>query len=301
MRQRKDGTTFAASVTSSPVRNAGGELIGAASIARDMTEPNRVRAAAALLERAHDIELASENLTSFTAAVSHDLRDSLRVLSGYSEALLEEYSDRLGGEGRGYAERIAAASNNMSALIEDMLRLSRLARAEVSLQVVDLGAQVALIADRLQREQPGRSVRFVIQRPVRACADVLLVQVALQNLVENAWKFTSGQAGASIEFGTVPAGDAAVCCYVRDNGAGFDPPMRTTCSGHFSGCTRPASFPARVSAWPASSRSSIATRAAHGPKARWGRRDLLLHPQRRGRRRGQPTGQRCPRPAAPAA
>jgi PAS domain S-box-containing protein len=223
VRQRKDGTTFAASVTSSPVRNAGGKVIGAASTAQDMTEPNRVRAAAALLERAHDVELANENLTSFTAAVSHGLRDSLRVLSGYSEALLEEYSHRLGGEGRGYAERIAAASNDMSALIEDMLRLSRLARAEVDLQVVDLGAQAALIADGLQREQPGRSVRFVIQRPVRACADAVLIQVALQNLMENAWKFTAGQAGASIEFGTIPAGDDAVCCYIRDNGAGFDP------------------------------------------------------------------------------
>jgi PAS domain S-box-containing protein len=222
VRQRKDGSTFAASVTTSPLHNASGQVIGAASMAQDMTEPNRVRAAGALLDRARDMERANANLTSFTAAVSHDLRAPLRALSGYSKLLLDDYAGVLGEEGRGYAERIAAASSNMSTLIEDMLRLSRLARAEVHLQDVDLGAEAARIADSLQREQPGRSVRFTIQRPVPARADAVLIRAVLQNLLENAWKFTARQADALIEFGTLPTDEAAICCYVRDNGAGFD-------------------------------------------------------------------------------
>jgi PAS domain S-box-containing protein len=223
VRQRKDGTTFAASVTASPLHNVSGKVIGAASIAQDITEPNRIRAAAALLERAGDIELANENLTSFTAAVSHDLRAPLRALNGYSEILLDDYADVLGEEGRVYAERIVASSGRMSALIEDMLRVSRLARAELDLEVVDLGAQATQIADSLQREQPGRSVRFAIQPFVRARADAVLIRAVLQNLMENAWKFTARQADALIEFGTTPAEGAVICCYVRDNGAGFDP------------------------------------------------------------------------------
>ena len=108
-------------------------------------------------------------------------------------------------------------------LIEDLLNLSRATRATMHLQTVDLGAEVDDIAGQLQREEPGRDVRFIIQRPVPARADPALIRTVLRNLVENAWKFTSHRDNALIEFGTTPTGDASVCCYVRDNGAGFDP------------------------------------------------------------------------------
>jgi len=223
MRQRKDGTTFPVSVSVSPVNDEYGATIGAASIARDITEQSQTRVAAALASQRRDIDMADRNLTSFTYSVSHDLRSPLRALAGYSSVLLEEYGDALGDDGRGYAERIEAASTQMSALIDDLLNLSRITRAAMHLQTVDLSAEIEDIAGQLHRQEPGRDVHFRIQRLVRVRADPALIRTVLQNLVENAWKFTSHRAGALIEFGTTPMGDAPVCCYVRDNGAGFDP------------------------------------------------------------------------------
>jgi light-regulated signal transduction histidine kinase (bacteriophytochrome) len=189
-----------------------------------VTEQNQARAAAARATRYKDIELANQNLTSFTYSVSHDLRAPLRALAGYSNLLLEEYADALGEDGRVYAERIEAASKQMSTLIDSLLRLSTVARAQMELQHVDLGAMVTSIAGELQRESPDRRVRLTIQQPAWALADRGLIRTVAQNLLGNAWKFTSGQDDASIEFGTAPTGDARVrCYYVRDNGAGFDP------------------------------------------------------------------------------
>jgi signal transduction histidine kinase len=165
----------------------------------------------------------ADDLESFIYTVSHDLRAPLRALSGYSELLLEEYGGVLGEEGRGYAERIVAVSEHMGQLIDYLLQLSRVSRAELHLQPVDLGEEAAQIAEEIQRREPLRHVCFTIQKQVQVLADPRLIVRVLQNLLDNAWKFTSGQDDASIEFGTVPSGDATVCCYVRDNGAGFDP------------------------------------------------------------------------------
>jgi PAS domain S-box-containing protein len=223
VRRRKDGQTFPASVTTSPIHDEDGRLIGVSAIARDVTEQDQARAVAEVRRRADDLERVNQGLESFTYAVAHDLRAPLRALGGYSSALIEDCADGLGEAGRGYAERILVASEQMSALIDGLLILSRIARAEMHLESVDLGAEVARVAADLQREAPGRRVHFAIERPVQAWADRRLLRTVLQNLVENAWKFTSGQDDALIEFGTAPAGDAAICCYVRDDGAGFDP------------------------------------------------------------------------------
>ncbi len=222
VRQRKDGAAFPVSVSVSPVNDEYGTTIGAASIARDITAQSQARAAAALAARNEEIELANRNLTSFTNYVSHDLRSPLRALAGYSGLLLERYADALGEEGRGYAERIATASRQMSMLVEDLLTLAQAKRATIYLQTVDLSAEIDDIAGQLQREEPGRDVRFIIQRPVKVRADPSLIRTVLRNLVENAWKFTSRRDDALIEFGTTPTSDARVCCYVRDNGVGFD-------------------------------------------------------------------------------
>ncbi len=222
VRRRKDGSAVHVSVTVSPIRDEDGKLIGASSIARDITEQRQVRAAAEIGRRADDLERANGSLETFTYSVAHDLRAPLRALAGFSAALLEDCGDDLGEAGRGYAERIQAASQQMSILIDDLLQLSRVARAEMHLQEVDLGAEVARIAEDLQRDGPDRHVQFAIQRPVQVLADRSLIRTVLENLVGNAWKFTSRQDEALIEFGTVPAGETGVCCYVRDNGAGFD-------------------------------------------------------------------------------
>src|ERR1700723_1901284 len=174
-------------------------------------------------QRTAELLVANKNLEAFTYSVAHDLRSPLRALSGYSEALVEDYGDRLDETGRWYTERIQAATERMSALIDDLLNLSQVSRAEMSLGPVDLSTEVAAIAGELQTREPGRRVRFALQDGVWVNADRTLIRTVLQNLVENAWKYTAKRDGATIEFGTTAAEDARVCCYVRDNGAGFDP------------------------------------------------------------------------------
>jgi PAS domain S-box-containing protein len=187
-----------------------------------------VRALNAKLEarvahRTADLELANKNLEAFTYSVSHDLRAPLRTLSGFSEVLLEEYGDRLDETGRGYAVRIQAASERMATLIDDHLQLSRVSLVGMNLARVDLSAEVGAIADELQSREPDRRVRCTSQDGVWVTADRSLIRSVVQNLVENAWKFTARRDGATIEFGTTTVDDAGICCYVRDNGAGFDP------------------------------------------------------------------------------
>jgi PAS domain S-box-containing protein len=174
-------------------------------------------------QRTADLERANKNLVAFTYSVSHDLRAPLRGLSGFSELLLEEYGDRLDETGRGYAGRIQIASVRMATLIDDLLQLSRISRVETNFGSVDLSAQVASIASELQAREPDRQVRFTIQNGVWVTADRTLIRAAVQMLLENAWKFTARRDGATIEFATTMADDGGVCCYVRDNGAGFDP------------------------------------------------------------------------------
>jgi PAS domain S-box-containing protein len=178
---------------------------------------------ARVAHRTADLELANKNLEAFTYSVSHDLRAPLRTLSGLSDSLLEEHGDRLDETGRGYAARIQAASERMATLIDDQLQLSRVSQAGMNLQRVDLSAEVGAIADELRSREPDRRVRFTIQDGVWVIADRSLIRSVVQNLVENAWKFTARRDAATIEFATTTVDDAGICCYVRDNGAGFDP------------------------------------------------------------------------------
>ena len=209
--RRRDAGTFPAEISLSAIDTDEGILVAAAI--RDVTAQLRMK----------DLERSSQGLENFIYSVSHDLRAPLRSLSGYSELLLEEYGGVLGEEGRGYAERIVAVSEHMGRLIDYLLQYSRVSRAELHLRPVDLGEEAAGIAEEIQRREPRRHVCFAIEKPVQALADRRLIRIVLENLFDNAWKFTSGRDDASIEFGTAPSGDAAVCCYVRDNGAGFDP------------------------------------------------------------------------------
>jgi PAS domain S-box-containing protein len=214
--RRRDDSTFAAEISLAAIDTDEGTLVAAAI--EDMTDQLRVK----------DLERSNHDLESFIYTVAHDLRAPLRALSGYSELLLEEYGEVLGEEGHGYAERIVSASEQMGQQINYLLDLSRISRAELHLQSVDLSAEAARIAEEIQRREPTRPVSFTIQKHVRALADRRLILTVLQNLLDNAWKFTSGRDDGSIEFGTAPSGDAAVCCYVRDNGAGFNPAYAST-------------------------------------------------------------------------
>ena len=174
-------------------------------------------------QRTIHLERANKNLEAFAYSMAHDLRTPLRGISGFAEALVEDYGDRLDETGRDYAGRVEAGCARMATLIDDLLHLSQVSRAELNLEDVDLSAEVTASCDRLRAGDPGREVRVTVQEGVRAIADRTLIRSALDNLLENAWKFTARRDGAAIEFATAPAGDAPICCYVRDNGAGFDP------------------------------------------------------------------------------
>jgi PAS domain S-box-containing protein len=219
VRQRKDGTVFPVSVTISPVHDQY-RLIGASSIARDISERYRLQADLSL--RTLDLEAAYRDLETFSYSVSHDLRAPLRALGGLSVALLEDCGEGLSEAAIGYTERIQAASSNMTELIDNLLNLARVSRAEIRPQSLDLGAEAASIAAELQREAPDRQVHVTIQQPAVAAADPTLIRTVLQNLLGNAWKFTSKRDDAAIEFTMSPDGAAGSRFDVRDNGVGFD-------------------------------------------------------------------------------
>jgi PAS domain S-box-containing protein len=229
---RKDGAVVWIEASRAVVRDPDGNPLLFVGAVRDITAQRQAEAEVRTLnaglesrveQRTADLALANKDLEAFGYSVSHDLRAPLRALSGYAEALLEEYSDGLGETGRGYAERIQGAADRMATLIDDLLQLARVSRSQMHLVPVDLSAEVAAVAGELQSAEPGRRVRITIQDGVQVTADRGLIRTVVQNLVENAWKFTARREDATIEFGSLPAEDAEICCFVRDNGAGFDP------------------------------------------------------------------------------
>jgi len=156
------------------------------------------------------LEQANKNLEAFAYSVAHDLRTPLRGISGFAEALAEDYGDRLDETGREYAGRVQAGCARMATLIDDLLHLSRVTRATMNLQDVDLSAEVTAICDQLRARAPGRQVQVTVQEGVRVTADKTLIRDALDNLLENAWKFTARRDGAAIEFATTPIEDAPI-------------------------------------------------------------------------------------------
>ena len=210
--RRRDGTIFPAEISLSALDTGQGILVSAAI--RDATQQQQTLDA---------LRRTNQNLQQLGYSIAHDLRTPLRSLAGFSAVLMEDYAEVLGEDGRNYAQRIEAASRHIGHVLDDLMHLSRIARAEISLQPVDLGAEAAAIAADLQRRDPARCVRFTIQPQAWALADRALFREALDSLLDNAWKFTAGRDGAAIEFGMTPDANARVCCYVRDNGAGFNP------------------------------------------------------------------------------
>ncbi len=173
-------------------------------------------------QRTADLEVMNRELESFSYSVSHDLRAPLRHLAGFSEALLEDYADRLDGNGRHCLERINGASRRLSQMIDAMLELSRLSRGQVQRERIDLGAMARDILDELRGAEPQRRVTVKIHDAMKAEGDARLVRVVMENLVGNAWKYSRTRRDeALIEVGTRREEEGPVH-YVRDNGVGFD-------------------------------------------------------------------------------
>ncbi len=172
-------------------------------------------------ERTMQLQAANKELEAFSYSVSHDLRAPLRSIEGFSQILHSDYQDNLDAMGKNYLQRIRTATLRMAQLIEDMLSLSRVSRAMLSIQPVDISKLVKEVANNLTTDYPQRKVYFTIQENIRIKGDRGLLRILLENLIRNAWKFTSKQAIAKIEFGTLQQNDKQVF-FVRDNGAGFN-------------------------------------------------------------------------------
>ncbi len=185
--------------------------------------------------RTAELQAANRELEAFSYSVSHDLRQPLRSIDGFGQILEEDYKAVLGPEGRDYLSRIRRSTQRMGALIDDILRLGQVTRTEMTREAVDLSTLAREIVAELAERDPGRQVSVTIQDDLAAQGDPRLVRVLLENLLGNAWKFSSKTEGAEVVFGAEPGllGEPTVY-FVRDNGAGFDMAYATKLFGAFN-------------------------------------------------------------------
>jgi signal transduction histidine kinase len=174
-----------------------------------------------VIERTVELEAANKELEAFSYSVSHDLRAPLRSIDGFSQSLLEDYADKLDGQGQDDLQRVRSASQRMGQLIDDMLELSRVTRSEIQRQAIDLSSLARTVAAELQNSEPQREVEFIVAEGVTVKCDPRLLRLVLENLLGNAWKFTAKHRRARIEFG-VTQSNGKPAYFVRDDGAGFD-------------------------------------------------------------------------------
>ncbi len=230
-----------------PMKDASGRVQRIVGIAQNTTERRRadeeIRTLnevleARIRERTAQLEAANKELGAFSHSVSHDLRAPLRHVAEFSRLLLEEHAADLDSRARHYLDRIYAGTHRMGQLIEDLLSLSRVTLGEMASDEVNLSDLAHAIAADLQKSQPHRPVEFVIAPGLIAKGDTRLLRVALENLLRNAWKYTSKHPAARIEFGVIAGGQGSggaaeispappppsspAIFYVRDDGAGFD-------------------------------------------------------------------------------
>lgn len=217
------------------------------AFSREVEERKRVeqelRAAREAAEQsALRLEVINKELESFSYSVSHDLRAPLHSIDGFSKILLKTQAAKLDERGRDMLERMRAAAQRMAQLIDDMLTLSRISRSQLERETFDLSALALEVVAPLREAEPERELEVVIQPGVQAHGDPKLIRIVLDNLFNNAWKFTSKTPGARIEFGfDTQSGRPEY--FVRDNGAGFDMAYAGKLFGAFQRLHQPAEFP----------------------------------------------------------
>jgi PAS domain S-box-containing protein len=208
--------------------------------ARDVTEQKR--AARELQQHASELAAVNRELEAFSYSVSHDLRAPLRSIDGFSQALLEDCGERLGSDGEEHLRRIRKAAQHMGRLIDDLLKLARVTRADLRLETVDLTALARTTLEQLASTEPARKVEWCVQPDLRAPADPRLIQIVLTNLLENAWKFTGKLACAHIHVGARREAGSTVF-FVKDDGAGFDSTYAHKLFGTFQRLHNVSEFP----------------------------------------------------------
>lgn len=226
---RADGSSFPVETWTYPLLHRG-ELAGIVVTFIDITERRhwmrRLRQANEELEervkqRTVELEASNKELEAFAYSVSHDLRAPLRAIDGFSRALDEDYQSVLDEVARSYLQRIRAGCARMAQLIDDLLQLSRLTRSEMHIEPVNLSKMANEIIADLRQAEPGRQVEAVVEPDLVAKGDLRLSRIVLENLLSNAWKYTSKHPTAHIAFGSCVR-DGQTFYFVRDDGAGFD-------------------------------------------------------------------------------
>lgn len=235
-----DGHVTWVSTTKMPLRDTKDNVIGTFGISRDITERKQAEEE---LQKSHtQLEAANKELEAFSYSVSHDLRAPLRTIDGFSQAVMEDYGEQLPEQGREYLTRVRKAAQHMAQLIDDLLNLSRVARALMKLSTVDLTKLAQDIIEELQRTQPERNVNFTNAPNLKTRGDSNLLRVVLENLLNNAWKFTSKREQAEIEIGSKHENEETIY-FVRDNGAGFDMAYTSKLFGAFQRLHAMTDFP----------------------------------------------------------
>jgi len=207
-----------------------GRLVSVMSLVHDITEQVRAREEIRKLnvsleekvkERTRELEMANRELESFAYSVSHDLRAPLRGIDGFSRSLTEQYADKLDKRGLTYLDRVRKASRRMGMLIDDLLMLSGITRQNLNREQVDLGVISTEILQAFQEKEPERNVGFDVTGHLNVTGDPSLLRILMQNLLDNAWKYSSNRAQAYIEVGSADL-DGRRHVFIRDNGVGFN-------------------------------------------------------------------------------
>ncbi|HWF48308.1 MAG TPA: ATP-binding protein [Bryobacteraceae bacterium] len=194
-------------------------------------------------ERTTQLAAANKELEAFSYSVAHDLRTPLRSIDGFSQAVLEDYGEKLDSDGKNHLQRVRAATQRMSGLIDDLLNLSRVTRSEMHKESLNLSAIAKSVAGELQKSAPDRPVEFMIEEDLIAKGDSRLLRVVMENLLGNAWKYTARHDRARIEVGRLPGDNGRAVCFVRDDGAGFDPRYAARLFGAFQRLHSTSEFP----------------------------------------------------------
>jgi len=228
-----------------PMLGPNGEVEYILAEGRDITELKKLNEE--LEQRRVALEATNKELEAFSYSVSHDLRAPLRAVSGFSQALSGKYSDQLGEQGQHYLNRIQRNTSHMGQLIDDLLSLSRISRREMKQDVVKLSGLAHEIAAELRAQDSQREVRFEVEEQLEARGDAGLIRIVLQNLLANAWKFTSTRPQAHIQFGQIHASNDPTAegpvYFVKDNGVGFDMAYANKLFGAFQRLHSAEEFP----------------------------------------------------------